>query len=201
MISYRTNLRWLFKGNKETKFLIQSVASFPLGEIHNFERIASPSPGSKERTLGTRVFSPICIFFYFFYSRYQYTITEVANMKPHYSFLINRTQIFLIYLQISAFFISLICRFVRYETPLFSVYYLRLTPTKNVEIFRLPFCSTKNLNNGRVNLQSFGKHPKYSTQEEIMEQYGNGGAKVLKLWKVKKHKLYNTCKYDNPTKD
>lgn len=122
-------------------------------------------------------------------------------MKPHYSFLINRTQTFLIFLQISAFFISLICRFVRYETPLFSVYYLRLTPTKNVEIFRLPFCSTKNLNNGRVNLQSFGKHPKYSTQEEIMEQYGNGGAKVLKLWKVKKHKLYNTWKYNNPTQD
>lgn len=44
------------------------------------------------------------------------------------------------------------------------------------------------MNNGRVNLQSLGKHPEYSTQEEIMEQYGNGGAKVLKLLKVKKHK-------------
>ena len=128
--------------------------------------------------------------FTFLKSRYRYTIIGTANVTPHYSFSINGTQTFVIYLQISVFFLSL------HDLPfrmlmtwhLCFLFILRLTPTKNVIIFRLPFGCTKNMNNGRVNLQSLGKHPKYSTQEEIMEQYGNGGAKVLKLLKVKKHK-------------
>ena len=157
MISYHKNLRWFFTGKKETKFLIQSVTSFPL----YFFKIQIPIYNHRN-------------------SRHDAPLQFHNKQNTNVCGILANQRIFYI--------IDLPFRMLMTQDLCF-LFILRLTPTKNVIIFRLPFGCTKNMNNGRVNLQSLGKHPKYSTQEEIMEQYGNGGAKVLKLLKVKKHKV------------